>query len=49
MSVKNEPSLWSQKTGSTDLFEVVKAWQASEFVEDKAMDDKFRQDERVSA
>lgn len=40
--VAQQFSLWAQKTGSDDLFIVVKAWQASEYLQDQSAEESMK-------
>lgn len=47
--VSQQFAIWAQRTGSDDLFEVVNAWQAAEYLEDKRMEEGMRHEPERTA
>jgi hypothetical protein len=47
--VAQQFALWAQRTGSDDLFTVVKAWQAHEYQEDQRLEESMQHEERATA
>lgn len=47
--VAQQFALWAQKTGSDDLFTVVRAWQSHEYTGDQRMEEAMKHDERATA